>query len=122
MLALQALGFLNSGEVPLRSYALLGGSNTMRGYYQGRYRDKNMAVVQAEYRAALFWRFGAVAFADLGNVGSELKDLNFQGLKYSYGAGLRFALNKTEKLNLRLDYGIGRNFSNGFYLQLGEAF
>jgi len=122
VLALQVLGNFNTGEVPLRSLAALGGSNTMRGYYAGRYRDKNAGVLQAEYRVPLFWRIGAVGFADMGNVGPELKDVNFQHLKYSYGGGLRVALNQTEKLNLRLDYGLAKGGSNGFYLQLGEAF
>jgi outer membrane protein assembly factor BamA len=122
VLALQALGDFNSGAVPLRSLAYLGGSSTMRGYYAGRYRDKNAGVLQAEYRVPLFWRIGAVGFADMGNVGPELKDINFQHYKYSYGGGLRVALNQKEKLNLRLDYGLAKGGSNGFYLQLGEAF
>lgn len=122
VLALQLLGNFNSGEVPLRSLGSLGGASEMRGYYAGRYRDKNAGVMQAEYRVPLFWRFGAVAFADMGNVGPELRDVNFQHFKYSYGGGLRFALNKQEKLNLRLDYGVAKGGSNGFYLQLGEAF
>lgn len=122
VLALQVLGNFNTGEVPLRSLATLGGSNTMRGYYAGRYRDKNAGVLQAEYRVPLFWRIGAVGFADMGNVGPELKDVNFQHFKYSYGGGLRVALNQKEKLNLRLDYGLAKGGSNGFYLQLGEAF
>jgi len=121
VLALQAYGFFNAGEVPLRSLAYLGGANSMRGYYAGRYRDKNEAVLQAEYRVPLFWRFGAVGFAGLGNVGPELHDLNFDDVKLSYGGGVRIALNRAEKLNLRLDYGLGRH-SQGFYLQLGEAF
>jgi outer membrane protein assembly factor BamA len=122
VLALQGYASLNAGEVPLRSLAYLGGANSMRGYYAGRFRDKNMAVVQAEYRVPLFWRFGAVAFGDVGNVGPTLSELNFQDLKYSYGGGLRLALNKNEKLNLRLDYGLAKGSSQGFYLQLGEAF
>lgn len=122
VLALQAYGFFNAGETPLRSLATLGGANSMRGYYQGRYRDKNMAVLQGEYRIPLFWRFGAVGFGDIGNVGPDLAALNFEHLKYSYGGGLRVSLNKTEKLNLRLDYGINARPSGGFYLQLGEAF
>jgi outer membrane protein assembly factor BamA len=121
VLALQAYGFFNAGEVPLRSLAYLGGANSMRGYYAGRYRDKNEAVLQAEYRVPLFWRFGAVGFAGLGNVSPELHDLNFDDVKLSYGGGVRIALNRAEKLNLRLDYGLGRH-SQGFYLQLGEAF
>lgn len=122
VLAMQAYGFFNAGEVPLRSLALLGGANKMRGYYEGRYRDKNLIIFQTEYRVPIFWRIGAVVFGDFGNVASKLSDIDFQYLKYSYGGGLRVALNKTEKLNLRLDYGISAGSSNGFYLQLGEAF
>jgi outer membrane protein assembly factor BamA len=122
VLALQAYGFFNAGETPLRSLASLGGANSMRGYYQGRYRDKNMAVLQAEYRIPLFWRFGAVGFGGIGNVGSDLAEINFEHLKYSYGGGLRVALNKMEKLNLRLDYGFNAKGTGGFYLQLAEAF
>ncbi|HVM87146.1 MAG TPA: BamA/TamA family outer membrane protein [Puia sp.] len=122
VLALQATAFFNAGHVPLRSLALLGGASKMRGYYEGRYRDKNLVVIQTEYRLPLFWRFSAVGFGDIGNVADKLSDMNFQCLKYSYGAGLRFALNASEKLNLRLDYGIGAGKANGFYLQLGEAF
>jgi len=122
VLALQAYGFFNSGEVPLRGLAAIGGANSMRGYYAGRYRDRNMFVFQAEYRIPLFWRIGMVAFGDCGNVGNTVTDLNFDELKYTFGGGIRFALNRSEKLNLRLDYGVSHKASNGFYLQLGEAF
>jgi outer membrane protein assembly factor BamA len=121
VLALQAFGFFNSGDVPLRSLAALGGSNIMRGYYSGRYRDKDQAVIQAEYRLPIIGRLGAVGFVGVGNVGKDFSDINFSYLKYSYGGGLRIALNKSERLNLRLDYGIGQK-SSGFYFQLGEAF
>jgi len=121
VLALQAYGFFNAGEVPLRSLASLGGANSMRGYYAGRFRDKNQAFIQAEYRVPLFWRLGAVGFGGIGNVGPKMEDLNFQDSKFSYGGGLRIALNRAERLNLRLDYGLGQH-SQGFYLQLGEAF
>ena len=122
VLALQAYGLFNTGEVPIRSLAALGGANSMRGYYNGRYRDNNQYVFQAEYRIPLFWRLGCVAFTDFGNVSKRLEDLTIKYLKYSYGAGLRIALSKAERLNLRLDYGIGRGTSRGFYFQLGEAF
>ena len=122
VLALQAYGFFNAGKVPLRSLASLGGANSMRGYYDGRYRDRNQGVLQAEYRIPLFWRFGCVVFSDLGNVGNNLSDVNFQNPKYSYGGGIRIALSKAERLNLRLDYGIGPGTAKGFYFQLGEAF
>ena len=122
VLALQLYGFFNGGDVPLRSLASLGGANSMRGYYHGRYRDKNQIVFQSEYRLPIKGRFGADAFANCGDVSNSLNDFTFKDFKYSGGAGLRFALDKKEKLNLRLDYGIGQGSNHGFYFQLGEAF
>lgn len=122
VIALQAYAFLNSGDVPLRSLASFGGSNSMRGYYDGRYRDRNQAVLQAEYRSLLFWRFGAVVFGGLGNLAYNVNELNWQRLKFAYGAGLRVAVNQKERLNLRIDYGFGGTTGSGLYFQLGEAF
>jgi outer membrane protein assembly factor BamA len=122
VLAVQAYGSFNSGEVPLRSFACIGGSSNMRGYYAGRFRDKSAGIIQAEYRVPIWGRFGVAGFAGAGNVGESLDAVNLQYIKYSYGGGVRFALNKKEKLNLRLDYGFGKGVSRGFYLQIGEAF
>ena len=122
VLAVQALWVGNEGNnVPIRSLASLGGSTNMRGYYEGRYRDKGKDVLQAEYRIPVYNRWGAVAFGSMGNVSSSIKDVTIN-CKYAWGAGLRFALNKNEKLNLRLDYGISSEHTSGLYFQLGEAF
>jgi hypothetical protein len=121
VLAVQAYGFYNSGDVPLRSLASFGGANSMRGYYSGRFRDKNQEFVQVEYRVPVIGRFGVVAFGGVGDVNHNFTDVYLDQLKYSWGAGVRVALSKSEKLNLRLDYGIGQQ-SSGFYFQLGEAF
>ena len=123
VLALQLFSFNNTGtEVPLRSLASFGGANRMRGYYDGRYKDQQQLIFQAEYRFPVYKRFGAVAFGGAGNVSKNFADYSISDLKYSYGGGLRVALNKKEKLNLRIDYGIGQGKNSGFYLQLGEAF
>lgn len=123
VLALQAYAFLNNGDVPIRSLASFGGANSMRGYYDGRYRDKDQVVLQAEYRVPVYKRLGAVVFGGVGNVSNNCDYLSTKAVKYSYGGGLRIALTKSEKLNLRLDYGLsGGGKSKGFYFQLGEAF
>jgi outer membrane protein assembly factor BamA len=123
ILALQAYSFSNMGkDVPLRSLATLGGMSSMRGYYDGRYRDRQQLVFQAELRHSFNKRFGAVAFGNFGDVGHNISDFSFQDLKYTYGAGLRYAINKSEKLNIRLDYGIGPGKNQGLYFELGEAF
>lgn len=122
VLAVQAYSFNNIGNPPLRSLASLGGNNSMRGYYDGRFRDKQQFVLQAEYRVPVYWRFGLVGFAACGQIGHRLSDYTLDGLKYSYGGGIRFAINKQEKLNLRLDYGFTADGNSGLYFQLGEAF
>lgn len=123
VLATQFYGFFTVGDVPLRSLASLGGASSMRGYYNGRYKDNNQMVLQTEFRTPLFWRLGAVVFGGVGDVGRRASDFGFASLKYSYGGGLRVALKKSEKLNLRIDYGFGNNrLAKGFYLQLAEAF
>lgn len=123
VLALQLYDQVNSGNnVPLRSMAALGGANSMRGLYSGRYRDNNQLVLQAEYRLPIAGRFGAVVFAGAGDVGHTATDYSLNNLKYSYGGGIRFAVDKKEKLNIRLDYGLAGRGNNGLYFQLGEAF
>lgn len=122
VLAFQVFSFSNRGDVPLRSLASFGGANRMRGYYDGRFKDYDQLLFQTEYRFPIYKRFSAVAFGGTGTVGRNFADYSFLDLKYSYGAGLRIAVNKKEKLNIRIDYGIGQGKNSGLYLQLGEAF
>jgi hypothetical protein len=49
----------------------------MRGYYEGRFRERQLYAVQAEYRAHLFWRVGAVGFASLGGVARDIDGTTF---------------------------------------------
>jgi hypothetical protein len=121
VLAFQGLGGLTFGNTPFRKLEELGGADMMRGYYGGRFTDKCLMAYQAEYRRFLFWRIGAVAFASTGEVGPTPGKFELDGFHYAYGAGLRFALSKEEKLNLRVDYGIAKH-SNAFTVQLREAF
>ena len=122
-LALQLLTFSTNGaEVPLRSLAAFGGATKMRGYYEGRFRDKQQMFFQGEYRFPVYKFLQAVVFGGLGSVASEWKEYAMDNIKYSAGGGLRFVLSKQEKLSLRLDYGIGQGTNRGFYVQLGEAF
>lgn len=121
VLALQGIAGLTSGNTPFRKLEELGGSDIMRGYYQGRYTDKCLTAYQAEYRRMLFWRIGIVAFASTGEVSPNLSSFRLDGFHYAYGGGVRFVLSKEEKLSLRVDYGLAKH-SSGFYVQLREAF
>ena len=121
VLGMQLIFKENKGTVPIRNLALLGGSEMMRGYYYGRYTDKDMIAYQAEIRQFLFWRLGVVGFAGLGEVADRISNFRLDGFHYAAGAGLRLMVSKSEKLNLRIDYGFGKN-SGGLYVILKEAF
>lgn len=121
ILAIQGLGRFTSGTVPFMQLSQLGGATIMRGYYEGRYRDKNYLAAQAEYRLPIWWRFGAAAFAGVGDVAPSISKFTFSTLKPSYGLGLRFMINESEKVNIRFDYAWGKETS-GFYLEITEAF
>ncbi len=121
-LALQVVAGISTGSPPFNQLAKLGGEALMRGYYDGRYRDKNVIVVQAEYRIIPIWRrLGLVGFLGLGDVANEVSAFRLSDFKYSAGGGIRFLLNRAEGITLRLDFGFGRGTS-GMYITLGEAF
>jgi len=121
VIAFQSYSNLNSGNVPIRNMAILGGSDIMRGYYEGRFTDLKMTAFQIEFRKHIWRRVGVVAFGGYGQVFNDVHQLSLRSLKYSVGGGLRFAVNQKERLNLRLDYGIGEN-SQGWYFSIRESF
>jgi hypothetical protein len=101
---------------------LLGGDAIMRGYYLGRYRDRNLVCCQVEYRVVpVVWRLGVVGFLGFGDVADRIKNLRFGDFKYSYGFGLRYIFNREQKFNMRLDFGFGKGTS-GIYITGSEAF
>ncbi|MBD3288462.1 BamA/TamA family outer membrane protein [candidate division KSB1 bacterium] len=122
VMAFQSYNIFIHGNPPFQMLGLLGGAYWMRGYYYGRYRDKNMITFQSEYRFPLFWRLGGVAFAGFGDVASEIDKFQSGALKLTIGAGLRFMFDTQEKINARLDFGFGNDGNFGFYAMVLEAF
>jgi len=120
ILALMGLLELRRGEPPFYDLGRLGGSEIMRGYYEGRYRDRQYYALQAEYRAPLFWRVGAVAFVSVGAVARDVGAELFEHPRLAGGAGLRLAPLADVPINIRLDVAYGDIPS--FYFNLGEAF
>lgn len=123
VLAFQSLLKVQGGDVPFLHLARMGGQYTMRGYYDGRFRDKNLLVFQADYRVPLFWRFGVVAFAGAGKVAPKFNRLtkDLGDMITSYGFGIRFLFDRKENIWLRFDVAFGEGVS-GFYFSIFEAF
>ena len=123
IIALQLYYQGNFGDPPFQGLASYGGSNTARGYFQGRFIDKQMYVVQAEYRYRFHPRWAVNGFGLFGEVADEPKDFfNFNQMKPSYGGGIRFKILKDQDTWVRADLGRGIKGSNGFYFGINEAF
>ncbi len=126
VIAAQLFGQFNFGAVPFNQLSLMGGESIMRGYYYGRYRDKNQLAVQVEFRFlpipfSFTNRIGAAVFAGTGSVYSQWRNLEIMNFVLSGGAGLRFLLFPKKDIWTRLDFAITKEGS-GFYLFIGESF
>lgn len=122
VLAFQLFNNFVRGDAPFKELAEFGGPRVLRGYYRGRFRDNYVSAFQAEYRVPIHKRFGVVAFAGVAKV-YDPTHVNFDDLHTSWGAGLRYTINKKERLNLRLDWGYGDPERPGyFYLGFAESF
>ena len=122
VLAFQGRGVFETGDVPFRELAWFGGHRNMRGFYEGRFRDKNMVLAQAEYRLHFAKRHGVVLFGSAGQVSPEIDDLAFDRNHYGTGIGYRFMLNPKDRINIRVDYAVGTGGTSGLYFAIGEAF
>ena len=121
ILAFQMFYNFISGSSPFYDVPPLGGENIMRGYFTGRYRDKHYFAAQIEYRIRVWWRFGLVGFAGVGDVASSFSKFELNNFKGSYGFGIRFRIDEIELIDLRADIGFGKNTS-GIYFSLNQAF
>ncbi len=119
ILAFDLHGQFNNGAVPWSMLAQMGNSRRMRGYYEGRYRDKKILEGQIELRQKVYGRSGVALWAGAGNVFHHTKDLRADETLPTFGVGYRWEFKK--RVNIRLDYGIGRSQS-GFYFNINEAF
>jgi len=122
--AAQLYGSFSRGDVPFNQLALMGGESLMRGYYTGRYRDRNYVGTQVEYRwlpLPFSRRFGATIFGGLGNVAPSMRDFQLKNTVWTAGFGGRFLIFPKKDVFTRMDIGFTEEGS-GFYFFVGEAF
>lgn len=119
-----ALNFLyigTNGEIPFNHLAMFGGNKKMRGYYEGRFRDKQTIVFQTELRTKITNRWGVNLFFGAGNVAEKFSYFKLTNHRFAGGIGLRFMIDVKQKINLRLDGANGLN-SYKYYLTFNEAY
>ena len=114
--------------MPWTEMSMVGTPFDLRGYTWGHFRDYNMLFFLSEYRymfgrktprstGEMYGPFGFVVWAGTGSVAPKLNQM--KNWLPNAGVGLRFELQ--ERMNIRIDYGIGMN-SSAFYVSFNEAF
>jgi outer membrane protein assembly factor BamA len=92
-----------SRQIPFFMMGTLGGSESLRGFLDGRFHDRNFLLLNAEYRWAVFTYMDAVLFADAGKVFPFAGSIGLDDLRSSYGFGARFKTPKGPLL--RIEFG-----------------
>jgi hypothetical protein len=121
VLAFQVRFETTSGDVPSPFLPAVGGHRLVRGFGGSRYVGRHGIAGQTEYRFPLWRRLGATVFAGAGEVANGLD--RFEGrLKAAAGVGLRLAVQKKQKINIRFDFAVSSDDETRKYIKLKEAF
>lgn len=116
-LAWKVQGCYKNGNVPLWAACKLG----LRGFSSTEYMSLESIEVETEARWRFSPRWGAVAFLGAG-FQSEPNQNFADNVIESYGIGLRFMIQTTGRVNLRLDYAQSSTGDEAIYFSVGEAF
>jgi outer membrane protein assembly factor BamA len=117
-MAVQSWWGFTTGLAPFQHLSLIGGSDRMRGYFEGRYRDNHAMVQQVEYRMPVYRNLGIVLFAHGGQVANKVTEYSLNRMRYGGGMGFRYRISP-EGLNIRLDFAFGDQ--KAFYFGLNEV-
>lgn len=110
---------LSYGDVPWSQLSTFGGSSTMRGYYEGRFRDKGEMDITFELRQHVYRRNGLAVWAGAGTVFPRFSAMRFRHILPNAGIGYRWEFKS--RTNVRVDFGVGRG-ETAFIFSINEAF
>ena len=124
VLAFHAVASLSDAEggqqVPFYLQRTLGGPDDLRGFRRFRFRDRNVLLMQAEYRWEIFTAVDGAIFYDAGKVASRREDLNLRDLESDYGIGFRFGT--SNGVFLRIEGAFGSSDGKHFVFRFGHVF
>ncbi len=121
VLAFQFMMHFSHGDTPLHELGRLGGDESLRGYFEGRFSDRNLMIAQVEWRQSISQRWGFTTFAGFGGVAPSVGQFSLRTMRPAVGVGLRFLIDPEERLNLRLDFATGQETIK-YYFKVAEAF
>jgi hypothetical protein len=96
-----------------------GTQGTLRGFRNLRFRDRNLLLLQAEYRIPIWGPFDATVFTDGGKVTRRRGDLDLADLKHDFGFSL--SVMKGAATAARIDVGLGGGEGTRLFFTLGNV-
>jgi outer membrane protein assembly factor BamA len=120
VLGAAAFGEEMHGDPPFTLLPKLGSSRWLRGYREGRFRDRVAWAAQTEVRAPVWGRLAATAFLAVGDVAPSMGELRWDTIKVAGGGGLRWRLTDPGA-HVRADLAAGAEGLE-LYVTLLEAF
>jgi outer membrane protein assembly factor BamA len=118
--ALASLSDTNPDQsIPFYMMQEVGGADSLRGYREFRFRDRNLLVMNLEYLWEAFSGLDMAIFGDAGKVTSRRRDINLKDLESDVGFGFRF--NTIKSVFLRIDIGFSQEGTRVFF-KFGPAF
>lgn len=124
VIALRAIarltGTSGQNQVPFYLQPVLGGSDDLRGYAEQRFRDRNLMLMNAEYRWEAFSGLDLALFSDSGQVAPSPSQFHFDQFKTSYGIGFR--LKASQRVFLRTDIAFSRDEGRKTIIRFGHVF
>lgn len=107
-------------EVPFYFKPTLGGSYSLRGVADYRFRDNSVLYFNAEYRWEAFSILDMALFTDWGTVAPRTGDLDLGDLKRAYGIGFRF--NTAKSVLMRFDIATGAGEGLHYWFKFSRMF
>ena len=107
-------------DVPFYLQRTLGGPDDLRGFRRFRFRDRNLVLLQAEYRWEIFTAVDGAIFYDAGKVAPRAEDLTLREFETDYGIGFRFGT--INGIFLRIEGAFGSSGGKHFVLRFGHVF
>lgn len=117
VIAWDLYGCIKSGAIPLWDTCRIN----LRGFPVTDYLGNKSITGQVEARWQASKRWGFVVFGGAGHINDSFSALGEDEGVPSYGAGVRFMVLKSKRVNFRVDYARS-NDNDAWYISVGEAF
>ncbi|WP_372368366.1 BamA/TamA family outer membrane protein [Candidatus Uabimicrobium sp. HlEnr_7] len=106
--------FVDGEDLPFYEQSSLGGSDTLRGYGDGRFYDNHLILLNIEERIRMYrWLISGISldietaiFTDIGQVANSISEIvSPNDIRFVFGVGVRFVVRSQIVAAVDIGYG-----------------